>query len=110
MRKFGDSDSLMTLDTNDTNDTHFCQRNQEKCDKSRLITTSAPKHFIPKVAYFYPKSGVVLGASIYVKPPPAPPKGGEFRVQKRLILFSLLSPLSSFLSPLSSLNFFNQKK
>jgi len=80
----------MTLDTNDTNDTHFCQRNQEKCDKSRLVTTSAIKHFIAKVAYFYLKSGVVLGASIYVKPPPtaipeqarlpvAFPKGGEFR-------------------------------
>ena len=48
----------------------FCQRNQEKCSKSRLVTTSAIKHFIAKVAYFYPKSGVVLGASIYVKPLP----------------------------------------
>ena len=36
-----------------------------KCDKSRLVTTSAIKHFIPKVAYFYPKSGVVLGARTY---------------------------------------------
>ena len=63
----------MTLDTNDTNDTHFCQRNQEKCDKSRLVTTSVPKHFIAKVAYFYPKSGVVLGASIYVIDSPQPP-------------------------------------
>ena len=79
MRKFGDSDSLMTLDTNDTNDTDFYHRNPVKCDKSRLVTTSAIKHFIAKVAYFYPKSGVVLGASIYVKPPPTPPKGGEFR-------------------------------
>ena len=60
MRKFGDPDSLMTLDTNDTNDTHFCQRNQEKCSKSRLVTTSAIKHFIAKVDEFYPKSGVVL--------------------------------------------------
>jgi len=69
----------MTLDTNDTNDTHFCQRNQEKCSKSRLVTTSAIKHFTPKVAYFYPKSGVVLPWRTYVKPPPTPPKGGEFR-------------------------------
>ena len=70
----------MTLDTNDTNDTHFCQRNQKKCSKSRLVTTSAIKHFIPKVAYFYPKSGVVLGASIYVKPPPT----AILRLAKRL--------------------------
>jgi len=74
----------MTLDTNDTNDTHFCQRNQEKCSKSRLVTTSAIKHFTSKVAYFYPKSGVVLGASIYVKPPPTPPKGGEFSLSPAL--------------------------
>ena len=39
-----------------------------KCSKSRLVTTSAIKHFIAKVAEFYPKSGVVLGASIYVLP------------------------------------------
>ena len=43
--------------------------NQGKCSKSRLVTTSAIKHFTPKVAEFYPKSGVVLGASIYVKRP-----------------------------------------
>ena len=36
-----------------------------KCSKSRLVTTSAIKHFTPKVAYFYPKSGVVLGARTY---------------------------------------------
>ena len=55
----------MTLDTNDTNDTDFYHRNPVKCDKSRLVTTSAIKHFIAKVAYFYPKSGVVLGARTY---------------------------------------------
>ena len=48
-----------------TKNDQLCQLNQEKCDKSRLVTTSAPKHFIPKVAYFYPKSGVVLGARTY---------------------------------------------
>ena len=52
--------------------THASHRNPVKCSKSRLVTTSAPKHFIPKVAYFYPKSGVLLGASIYVKPLPSP--------------------------------------
>ena len=51
-----------------------------KCSKSRLVTTSAIKHFIAKVAYFYPKSGVVLGASIYVKPPPT----AILRLAKRL--------------------------
>ena len=50
--------------------THASHRNPVKCSKSRLVTTSAIKHFTPKVAYFYPKSGVVLGASIYVKPLP----------------------------------------
>ena len=45
--------------------THASQRNQEKCSKSRLVTTSAIKHFIPKVAYFYPKSGVVLPWTTY---------------------------------------------
>ena len=39
---------------------------QGKCGKSRLVTTSATKHFIAKVGYFYPKSGVLLGASTYV--------------------------------------------
>ena len=80
MRKFGDPDSLMTLDTNDTNDTDFYHRNPVKCDKSRLVTTSAIKHFIAKVAYFYPKSGVVLPWMTYVKPLPSPPqKGRELR-------------------------------
>ncbi len=60
--------------------THASHRNPVKCSKSRLVTTSAPKHFIPKVAYFYPKSGVVLGASIYVKPPPT----AILRLAKRL--------------------------
>ena len=41
-------------------------KNQEKWCKSRLVTTSASKKFIPKVGYFYPKSGVLLGASTYV--------------------------------------------
>ena len=36
-----------------------------KCSKSRLVTTSAIKHFIAKVAYFYPKSGVVLPWTTY---------------------------------------------
>ena len=40
--------------------------NSEKCSKSRLVTTSAPKHFIPKVAEFYPKSGVLLPSSTYM--------------------------------------------
>ena len=40
--------------------THASHRNPVKCSKSRLVTTSAPKHFTPKVAYFYPKSGVLL--------------------------------------------------
>ena len=39
--------------------------NSVKCDKSRLVTTSAIKYFIAKVAYFYPKSGVVLEARTY---------------------------------------------
>ena len=47
-------------------DTHFCQRNQEKCGKSRLVTTSAIKHFTPKVAEFYLKSGVLLPSSTYM--------------------------------------------
>ena len=61
----------------DTFDTHFVNENQEKCGKSRLVTTSAPKHFTPKVAYFYPKSGVVLGARTYMKPLPSPPQKGR---------------------------------
>ena len=45
--------------------THASLQISEKCDKSRLVTTSAIKHFIAKVAYFYLKSGVLLGARTY---------------------------------------------
>ena len=69
----------MTIDLMTLMTTFVLSTKSGKCDKSRLVTTSAIKHFIAKVAYFYPKSGVVLGASIYMKPPPTPPKGGEFR-------------------------------
>ena len=50
--------------TNDQTTTDLSTKS-EKCSKSRLVTTSAIKHFTPKVAYFYPKSGVVLGARTY---------------------------------------------
>ena len=38
-------------------------KNQEKWCKSRLVTTSATKQFIPKVGYFWGKSSLLIGAS-----------------------------------------------
>ena len=46
--------------------THASLQISKKCGKSRLVTTSAPKHFIPKVGYFWGKSSLLLGAITYM--------------------------------------------
>ena len=64
MRKFGVSEIKFDHDQNDQND-HILSTKSEKCSKSRLVTTSAIKHFIAKVAEFYLKSGLVLPSRTY---------------------------------------------